>query len=194
MKKFLVLLALLAVSVGVADAGVVLKRERLVSRSYRATGDVDSMVVRAAGTANATRDTTQAVSLLDLVPPNLGYQNADSDTALAFVLHFQTTNSSSYTAGSDSVYLYAQVSQDGKNWIDVTGGQELLVLENGSSNSFFRRFNQAYGGNVLGQLGVAVSGTAPTNVQWLGWPFARFIVRGDYNGEFEWYITRWREQ
>jgi hypothetical protein len=163
--------------------------DQLNWRTNRDGTIVDSTIVTVSNT-DFSSDTTAAYSL-ELVPfpSDAGVTTAvyDSLTTLAFCIGGGTAAPS-----IDSVYVGAQVSMDGFSWVTltVTGGPAGTFLadafvtgkppiasagaiESGSSNQLCLDFNSAvlaipkyvFGGN----------GTAPTDQQFIGWRYIRFI-------------------
>lgn len=177
------------------------------SGSDIARGYMDSMTVSNAGTATTAAsvgDTTAPIVLFQ--PPPIGRNQSAAgavDSAAWFTFRFVPKSGSSVTITADSIYLATQVSYDGKNWQEVTATQaffpanqmptsvqtiSMALLEQASSNGFY--YQAMFVWAALGKINAPASGatTAPTAVQLGTYRYIRFIVVGDWGGEYEAYV------
>ncbi len=191
LAAFLVAMALIAPYLALANNEAMPGRERVLWRTSagNTAGYLDSSIVRENGSANATRDTTAWLSMDGFVPYTAN-TSTEADSTLFMRFAVIPTGSTTLAEGADSLYVYYQVAEDPNGPIDVTGGQELIALENGTGNTFYWNIKQSSA--VVGIPLQPISGTAPSNVQMFGFPWVRFIIRGDINGEYEGYVTRYK--
>lgn len=181
-------------------------------RTNRDGSFVDSTYVTVSNT-DFSSDTTVAYNLNQVpFPSDAGVTTAvfDSLTTFAFCL-----GGNAAAPSIDSVYVGAQVSMDGISWVSltVTGGPagtfladafvsgkppigSAGVIEAGSSNQLCLDFNSAvlaipkyvFGGN---------GATAPTDQQFIGWRYIRFICTWSLVDEadvLQAWIGHWEKQ
>jgi hypothetical protein len=214
MRKFLALAVLgLVLIVGNAHAGTYRwVSDQLYFRTQDGqfvNGYFDSSVVRnGSTTAQTTYDTTRAFPL-NLCEFNDNYNIGGNTAAVDSIPHFAftvtPTANPNLTAAADSFGLIVQVSQDGRNWVVVTpnhtfdatraaGNRIATYTENNSSDGVTVLFKYISVAPFAAGTAFALDGaTAPTDLQWFGWHFVRFIL-GDlgYTGEFAATIDHWQ--
>jgi hypothetical protein len=222
MKKVLALAALLAlVCVGNSYAGVA-PAQRWVDEpniTWRRLGsgvNVDSMVIRhgTAAAGFASLDTSVAIPLAGFeVNYDINGKAAAVDTTLLFIFHCYPTANAAFTAGTgDSLGVATQVSMDGQNWTALSptqgnsGAGAIITLNSTNvfnvclpttgTKGFSLPFKQFLAATSVGNaLGVTTTATAPTDGQFLGWRFVRFIISPNrLNGEWRAWISHWTSQ
>jgi hypothetical protein len=122
---------------------------------------------------------------------------------LAFSIY--PTASTNYTAAADSFGLVTQVSMDGNTWISMTpnhvfdatraaGSRIAIYVENNSMNGVTVLFkNIGVAAYAAGTAFTLDGATAPTDLQWFGWRYVRFILQGcGMTGEYSASIDHWR--
>lgn len=201
MKRILAaLLAVVCISaiVGSAEAGTGNRwvTEPVMWRTSAANvaGYVDSSVF---SHASLKADTSAAIAATALwaVPD---FDVSAMDSTVWSILYIKGRTGASTTQGTDSVYVDVQVSVDGTNWVTATptrafntgtthGGA--IYLEASSSDSYGIPIKI-----VRASTGLSVlidSATAPSTIKLWGWPFLRFIVNSDCNGQFVGEVGHW---
>jgi hypothetical protein len=216
MRRFLTLLTLLMVgsvfisSLVWAGTHAQLSQENVFWRTSTTSGDpndqgfIDSSVVRS-GPATQHADTTSPVSMLGW-SVSQALEAGATDTTLFFIFALTPTTNTAFTAGADSIYLAAQVSWDGANWIGALVPTQLfdtapigtdvdsqLAQEVASSNCFSLPFRQTHGTLKSFTLPSGGLTTAPTPAQLFGYPLIRFIMSSDQTGEFQGRIYRFED-
>ncbi len=155
---------------------------------YNSTNDapyaVDSLTATKA--AAASFDTTVAISTAGWVPQ---YSTGLADsTANACVLTIANLSGSSSSA--DSIYIQAQVSNDGANWSQVAAclgtPVDAAYLLNTTANGTVRAYTPIGGTSAASNQFMTnykvstqfVAGVNPTVFNFTNWPLIRFIFKG----------------
>lgn len=210
MKKVLSLISLCALALGMSQAFAAepilvefrTQTNTTNSASLNYQGFSDSTVISNTGTAGTyVADTTEAIPLSRFLRP-VKHLAVAGDSSLWFYVYFVPKPNSSVTVASDSVYITMQVSFPGAlNWQSVTPGTVFypdnqmptstlydgpasVHLEQGSVNGFYSVFKLFNWG-----AGPAVGATtAPTYAQLAAYAQVRFVVIGDWGGEYQAYV------
>lgn len=205
MKRILAaLLAVVCISaiVGSAEAGTGNRwvTEPVMWRTSAANvaGHVDSSVF-SHGSLKADTSAAIAATALWAVPD---FDVSAMDSTVWSILYIKGRTGASTTQGTDSVYVDVQVSVDGTNWVTATptrafitgtthGG--LICLEQSGADSYGipLKIVRASTGLAVNILGPAGGATAPSWLQLWGWPYLRFIVNSDCNGQFVGEVGHW---
>jgi len=171
---------------------------------------LDSSVIRhgtavAGGYVASTALDTSIAYNLNQIELNTSWIGATTgvDSIPYFSVNLYPTGNTSFTPTTgDSLLLAAQVSMDLVNWskVTVTVGtvvqdgttqqNHLVVLPAAQHKGFTQFYYQKT--DILGRTNIATAATAPTDGQFFGWRWVRFIVSPNrLNGEWGGWISYW---
>jgi hypothetical protein len=173
---------------------------------------LDSMAVRhgtavAGGYVASTALDTSIAYNLNQCELNTSWLGATTgvDTLALFSVNLYPTGNTSFTPTTgDSLAIALQVSMDGINWSKVTATvNQAVVVQDGATQ---QEFNVALPANqhkgftrfyfqktdILGRTNIATAATAPTDGQYFGWRWVRFIISPNrLNGEWGGWLSYW---
>ncbi len=216
MRKTSALAALgLLIACAIAHAGTYvwvsddLKFRTTLANSGTVGVTVDSAVVRnGSTTAQTTYDTTVAFPLRSCEFTDnamLSGKTAAVDSIPHIAFTFEPTANTNFTAGADSFGVIVQVSVDDINFVTMTPNhvfdatrpadqRAALYIENNATNGVTVLFkNVSLAAYAAGTAFTLDGATAPTDLQWFGWNYVRFIVADcGYTGEFHATIDHWK--
>lgn len=175
-------------------------------------GYVDSAYATG-GPTSAKADTTAPIAINEWAVPALNV-GAAADTSLLWVFAMARTNSpGSPTYADDSVYVVAQGSHDGVNWLRDTGSSTVAaftnpqlttvagfshaavtpLLEHGDTGHFSVADAIPAGGVGGFRIGLTnyTSGAIPI-WGYFGFRYMRFIIEGDHAGQYRAFFGRYQ--